>query len=70
MWYCFIHAQVELMQLAKAIWEAETLSQDHPDSRSKSKSFLASVHIPKPSRFSATLIVPPVQLYCSPGASW
>lgn len=28
MWYCFIHAQVELMQLAKseAIWEAETPS--------------------------------------------
>lgn len=33
MWYCFIHAEVELMQLAKpkAICEAETLRQDHPD---------------------------------------
>lgn len=56
MWYGFIHAQVELTQLAKpkTIWEAETLSQDHPDSRSKSKNSLGSAHIPRPSRFSAT----------------
>lgn len=66
MWYRFIRAQVQLMQLAKfkAMWEAETPSQDHPYSRRKRKSSSAPSQIPRPPGFSAFLF----PLHCSPGA--
>lgn len=66
MWYCFIHPQVELMQLAKseAICYAGTLSQDHPHSMSTGKNSSASSHISEIPG-SDDFVLPN---HCSPGA--